>query len=355
MLLDPAQNFAYSQVDTPPSPADSGDTIVLDTGTGSRFPDPASVGEYNIVVKEFRQPAIPTNSEVLRVTAKSGDTLTVDRTQEGSSARTIVAGDEIYMAYTEKLITDLLAAFLVLTPIGSIKMYGGSSAPTGWLICDGSAVSRTTYADLFAIVGTSFGVGDGSTTFNLPDFRGRVAIGLKSTDTDFDTLGETGGAKTVNLQHSHTTDIQHSHGTHDHTVDISHDHGSHNHTQDSHNHGSGSTGGTAISTAEMPSHRHNVYRVAAFAGGGGTGLNDTTSGTQVTAMTLTGSGNSHDHTISATTATNQTTGVSLGSTSKTTSAPTISLGATNKTSDNQLSTTQSIVNPYQIVNFIIKY
>lgn len=54
-------------------------------------------------------------------------------------------------------------------PIGAISAYGGDTAPTGWLICDGSAISRTTYADLYAVIGTKFGAGDGSTTFNLPD------------------------------------------------------------------------------------------------------------------------------------------------------------------------------------------
>jgi microcystin-dependent protein len=62
-----------------------------------------------------------------------------------------------------------------LVPTGVILSYGGASAPTGWLLCDGSAVSRTTFAGLFAVLSTSFGVGDGSTTFNLPDLRGRFS------------------------------------------------------------------------------------------------------------------------------------------------------------------------------------
>ena len=64
-----------------------------------------------------------------------------------------------------------------ICPTGSIIMYGAATAPTGWLECDGSAVSRTTYSSLFAIVGTTFGVGDGSTTFNLPDLRGEFVRG----------------------------------------------------------------------------------------------------------------------------------------------------------------------------------
>lgn len=62
-------------------------------------------------------------------------------------------------------------------PIGAMMAYGGPTAPTGWLLCYGQAVSRTTYAKLFAVIGTAYGVGDGSSTFNLPDKRGRASIG----------------------------------------------------------------------------------------------------------------------------------------------------------------------------------
>ncbi len=62
-------------------------------------------------------------------------------------------------------------------PVGTVVSTVLTTAPSGWLLCDGSAVSRTTYADLFAGIGTTYGSGDGSTTFNLPDMRGRVAMG----------------------------------------------------------------------------------------------------------------------------------------------------------------------------------
>jgi len=61
--------------------------------------------------------------------------------------------------------------------IGAVIAYAGSSAPTGWLLCYGQNVSRTTYAALFGVVGTTYGAGDGSTTFGLPDLRGRVPFG----------------------------------------------------------------------------------------------------------------------------------------------------------------------------------
>jgi microcystin-dependent protein len=63
-------------------------------------------------------------------------------------------------------------------PSGALMPYAGSSAPSGWLLCDGQAVSRTSYAALFAVIGAGFGGGDGSTTFNLPDLRGRAVFGL---------------------------------------------------------------------------------------------------------------------------------------------------------------------------------
>lgn len=65
---------------------------------------------------------------------------------------------------------------------GLIQMYGGATAPTGWLLCNGAAVSRTTYAALFAVISTTFGVGDNSTTFNVPDFRGIFPKGAGTTD-----------------------------------------------------------------------------------------------------------------------------------------------------------------------------
>jgi microcystin-dependent protein len=89
-------------------------------------------------------------------------------------------------------------AISVLMPAGVILPYGGGTAPTGWLLCDGSAISRTTYASLFAAIGTSHGYGDNSTTFNLPDFRGRFMRGVDGTanrdpDKGTRTSAATGG------------------------------------------------------------------------------------------------------------------------------------------------------------------
>lgn len=92
-------------------------------------------------------------------------------------------------------------------PIGAILPFGGGEVPDNYMLCDGSAVSRTTYSQLFSIIGTSFGVGDGSTTFNLPDLRGKHPMGYDSTQTEFNALGKTGGEK----KHTQTIEEMPSH------------------------------------------------------------------------------------------------------------------------------------------------
>jgi microcystin-dependent protein len=96
-------------------------------------------------------------------------------------------------------IGSLIRAFSKLReaqiPVGGVVEFAGSTAPSGFLFCDGSAVSRTTYAALFAVLGTMYGAGDGTTTFSLPNMKGRVPVGLNPDDGWFNELGETGGAK----------------------------------------------------------------------------------------------------------------------------------------------------------------
>ena len=94
---------------------------------------------------------------------------------------------------------------------GFIQMYGAASAPTGWLLCNGAAVSRSTYATLFALIGTTYGAGDGSSTFNVPDLRDKFPVGSGSTYA----LNATGGSADSTLpSHTHTatvTDPGHNH------------------------------------------------------------------------------------------------------------------------------------------------
>lgn len=118
--------------------------------------------------------------------------------------------------------TLLLTASNATAPIGSIVDYGGTSAPSLWLLCYGQAIDRTTYASLFTAIGTTYGVGDGSTTFNVPDARGRVSAGKddmggssanrltnQSGGVNGDTLGGTGGAETHALTSAENGAHQH--------------------------------------------------------------------------------------------------------------------------------------------------
>ena len=111
-------------------------------------------------------------------------------------------------------------------PAGTVLPFGGVTAPAGFLLCYGQAVSRTGYADLFAAIGTAHGAGDGSTTFNVPDYRGRTLAGLDNmggtaanrltsggSGIAGTTLGAAGGAETVTL--TATQMPTHSHGVSD--------------------------------------------------------------------------------------------------------------------------------------------
>jgi len=139
-----------------------------------------------------------------------------------------------------------------LVPPGSLLMFGGLAAPAGYLLCDGAAVSRSEYGVLFGVIGTAYGAGNGSTTFNLPDLRSRgplgagAGVGLTSR-----LLGVSGGAETVTLDgtmlpsHTHTGTTA-SDGSHAHTV-----------TDPGHTHtGTTATAGSHAHTINDPGHSH---------------------------------------------------------------------------------------------------
>ena len=84
-----------------------------------------------------------------------------------------------------------------LQPTGTIVIYAGATAPAGWLVCNGANISRTTYAALFGILGTTYGAGDGSTTFAVPDMRGRVSVGIGASGVS--VRGQVVGSQTQSL------------------------------------------------------------------------------------------------------------------------------------------------------------
>ena len=149
-------------------------------------------------------------------------------------------------------------------PTATIVPWSSSSVPTGFLECNGAAVSRSTYSALFAIIGTTYGAGDGASTFNLPDLQDNVAMGKSGTKA----LASTGGANTV----TSTGNV------------------------------GGSTANATISTSQLASHSHGIERANVFGGNKTTisgtanaatwGVNDSTENT--------GSGTGHSHNMSAT-------------------------------------------------------
>jgi microcystin-dependent protein len=124
-----------------------------------------------------------------------------------------------------------------ITPVGVIRFFAGSVIPNGWLLCDGSAISRKSYGDLFKVIGTTYGVGNSNDTFTLPDMRSRIPI-CAGTGTSLTarTLGSNVGAETVALSeanmasHTHTATVQTQSANHTHSgtsgnVSADHTHG----------------------------------------------------------------------------------------------------------------------------------
>lgn len=168
-------------------------------------------------------------------------------------------------------------------PIGTILDYAGSSAPSYFLLCYGQAISRTTYAALFAAIGVTYGAGDSTTTFNLPDCRGRVVAGKdnmggtsanrltnQSGGLNGDTLGDTGGAETGTLARANLPNV---------TLTVT---------------GTTSTDG---------SHEHNLLVPTNFneSGSGGIGAGATSLDTNVTVTDGARPSGSHNHTVSGST------------------------------------------------------
>lgn len=270
------------------------------------------------------------------------------------------------------------------TPAGVITQYGGTTAPTGWLLCQGQAISRVNalYTRLFTAIGTNYGIGDGSTTFNVPNLQGRIPVGRDSTQTEFDALAETGGSKTSTLTTANLPSHQHGVGTivpatisdHLHSVgtlvNANTDLGSHNHTQNAHDHGS--------VTSSESNHRHSIgnnllnfaarrgsYQTPGYIAGydsNGDGLIDGTT-SSVGGLALQDGGvytdfvAAHNHNITSQTATNIST--ALGSHLHAISGS-VALGGghthtmSGSTALEGSGTAFSNLAPYIVVNYIIK-
>lgn len=203
-------------------------------------------------------------------------------------------------------------------PTGTAIVFMGPEAniPEGWLLCDGTPVSRTTYYKLFAAIGTTWGVGNGSTTFNLPDLRNRVAVG-KGDEPQFDAIGKTGGESFVTLAvtempvHTHVQNSHnHTQNSHNHTQNShTHSQGSHTHSQGSHDHGSRAGSNAYLLSLTSPSNDthgnlEGSGRLSASSTDGGSGYHTTTATTTASNGSTTAGNNSSTATNDATTATN---------------------------------------------------
>jgi microcystin-dependent protein len=186
-----------------------------------------------------------------------------------------VGDNDTSIATTAFVIAEISNRATAAIPVGMISPYGNATPPSGWLVCDGSAVSRSTYSDLFNVISTTYGSGDGSTTFNLPDLRGRIPVSI-GTHVDVDALNDNDGVA-----------VESRRPKHDHTVALSttslsgHSHslspgtstdGSHSHTGTT----SGSTNvasgadftaasSSSVSTSSAGGHSHTASTSAAGA------------------------------------------------------------------------------------------
>jgi microcystin-dependent protein len=186
-------------------------------------------------------------------------------------------------------------------PTGAIMQFGGSSAPSGYLLANGVDVSRTTYAALFAVYGTTYGSGDGSTTFGLPNIKGRFPIGKGDAGITA-TLGATGGS----FDHTHSVpNHAHAIATHSHTMgNHTHSVGAHQHPMSTHFHyvpGHGHSSSHANATIEITSsgsHLHDIPRRGAAGSSSGDNRVSMTNGvasTDTGGITVSNSTSNHAH------------------------------------------------------------
>lgn len=187
----------------------SATTITLNSGQGSLFPSPTG-GNY--FYGTLTDAATGTLIEIVKVTSRTADSMTVARGQQGTVAQAYNANDKFELRVTAGGLSELATVdgFTVTGPIvlpgnaanpleavpkqqldssirteisyaispGIIMYFAASSAPTGWIKANGALLSRAGYPNLFAVIGTTFGAGDGSTTFQIPDLRGEFLRGL---------------------------------------------------------------------------------------------------------------------------------------------------------------------------------
>ncbi len=175
MTFDPHKNFAYSTVATAPSPASSGTSLVVQAGDGALLPQPSTDGAFNLTVWPAGAAPLTSNAEIVRCTARSTDTLTITRAQEGTGARSILVGDQIALTITAKVVTDIETQSSDPTEIQV-------AAPTGVAATDNAAIAAAITAcptgGVVQLQAGTYAIIDGTTTTSIAiakklTFRGR--------------------------------------------------------------------------------------------------------------------------------------------------------------------------------------
>jgi microcystin-dependent protein len=231
---------------------------------------------------------------------------------------------------------------LILPPVGTIMPFVGNSAPTGWLLCQGQTVSSATYPKLSVECGTKFGTAPAG-QFRLPDLKGRMVVGLDSSQTEFDAIGKTGGAKSVTLTVSNMPAHTHTTPDHTHTATTSglsaSNAGGHSHT-------------VSGSTATDGQHQHQYYNSSftSAAVASGTGANRLWQETVSEQNTFNTFPNTilHSHSI------NLTSSSQADHTHTITGNVTINSSGASNTGSSGSGTAVNTMNPYITMNHIIR-
>lgn len=240
-----------------------------------------------------------------------------------------------------------------LVPVGTVVAFAGSSAPEGWLLCDGSAVSRTTYANLWATLSTTYGSGDGSTTFNIPDAMGRTVVGAGAgSGLTSRTLSSKSGAETSTIGTSNLP--AHTHGLNSHTHTL----GGHTHNTyiDPPNTNSGTVSADHGHTAYgSGGHEHRLYFVI-DAGSGTARARVSASGTSISNYGISEYIGGHEHSTSGINA-NHVHGLDIAPFNATSDGPSTDSGAASgSTADGGFANNGlSVMQPFLVLNYIIKY